>query len=95
MNINETPEQAAFRAEVRDWVHTSVPGHLKGLRQSIVQGPGLDRDALEPLEAALAEKGWQAPHWPGEHGGAGFDIPRLVIFHEEWAAAGLPDRHLH
>ena len=93
MNINETPEQAAFRAEVRGWIETSVPPQLKGLRQGIVQGPGLGRDALEPMEAALAEKGWQAPHWPEEHGGAGFDIPQLVIFHEECAKAGLPDRH--
>ena len=93
MNINETPQQAAFRAEVRHWIETSVPGRLKGLRQGIVQGPGLGRDALAPMEAALAEKGWQAPHWPEEHGGAGFDIPQLVIFHEECAKAGLPDRH--
>lgn len=93
MDINETPELARFRAEVREWVKIRVPAHLKGLRQSIVQGPGLSPEHLEPLEQALAEKGWQAPHWPKEHGGAGFDIPRLVIFHEEWAKARLPDRH--
>jgi alkylation response protein AidB-like acyl-CoA dehydrogenase len=93
MNINETPEQAAFRAKVRAWIDSSVPPHLKGLRQTIVQGPGLSHEELEPLEAALAEAGWQAPHWPKEYGGAGFDIPHLVIFHEEWARAGLPDRH--
>ena len=93
MNINETPELKAFRSEVRAWIEDAIPDPLKGLRQSIVQGPGLSREELEPLEAALRGKGWQAPHWPREHGGAGFDIPRLVIFHEECARAGLPERH--
>jgi alkylation response protein AidB-like acyl-CoA dehydrogenase len=93
MNVNETPEQAAFRAEVRDWIANRVPPHLKGLRQSIVQGPGLGHEELRPLVAALAEKGWAAPHWPREFGGAGFDIPQLVIFSEECAKAGVPDRH--
>jgi len=93
MNINETPEQAAFRAEVRQWIAEDVPPHLKDLRQTIVQGPGMSAEELAPLEKALAAKGWLAPHWPKEYGGAGFDISGMVIFHEEWAKGGLPDRH--
>jgi hypothetical protein len=93
MNSNDSPEQASFRAEVRQWIETRVPPRLKGLRQSIVQGPGLSHEQMQPLEDALAEKGWQAPHWPKEFGGAGFDIPQMVIFFEEWQKAGLPDRH--
>ena len=93
MNINDTPEQAAFRGEVREWIGKSVPANLKGLRQGIVQGPGLSAEDLAPLEAALAEKGWLAPHWPVEHGGAGFDLGQMVIFREECDRAGVPDRH--
>ena len=93
MNINETPEQSAFRAEVREWIETRVPPHLKGIPQTIVQGPGLPHEEMRPLEEALAEKGWSAPAWPKEYGGAGFDIPRMVIFDEECAKAGMPDRH--
>jgi alkylation response protein AidB-like acyl-CoA dehydrogenase len=93
MDINETPELAAFRAEVREWIETRVPANVKGLRQSIVQGPGLSHEELAPFNAALAEKGWLAPHWPKQHGGAGFTIPQLVIFNEECARAGMPDRH--
>ena len=93
MNINETEEQSAFRAEVKEWIETKVPPHLKGIPQNIVQGPGLPDEEMRPLEEALAEKGWAAPSWPKEHGGAGFDIPRLVIFHEECSKAGMPDRH--
>ena len=93
MDINETPELSAFRAEVRAWIQQRVPPQLKGLRQSIVQGPGLSHEELAPLTKALADKGWAAPHWPKAHGGAGFDIPRMVIFQEECARAGMPDRH--
>ena len=93
MDINEPAELKAFRQEIRDWVKANVPDHLKGVRQPIVQGPGMGKEALAPLEDALAKKGWLAPHWPKEHGGAGFDISQLVVFYEEWAQAGLPDRH--
>ena len=93
MNINDTPEQATFRAEVRDWIETSIPPQLKGLRQGIVQGPGMSVEELAPLEKALEEKGWLAPQWPEEYGGAAFDIGQMVIFKEECDRAGMPDRH--
>ncbi len=93
MNINDSSEQARFRAEVVEWIETRVPPDLKGLRQGIMQGPGLTMEQLQPLEKALQSRGWQAPQWPKEHGGAGFDIAQWVIFKEEWEKAGLPDRH--
>jgi alkylation response protein AidB-like acyl-CoA dehydrogenase len=93
MNINDTPEQAAFRAEVKEWIEKSIPPQLKGLRQGIVQGPGMSEEELAPLEKALGDKGWLAPNWPKEYGGAGFDIGQMVIFKEECDRAGVPDRH--
>jgi hypothetical protein len=93
MNLNDTSEQAQFRAQVRDWIAREVPPHLKGLRQAIVQGPGVDKEGLRRLSAALAMRGWQAPSWPKEHGGAGFDVMQQVIFYDECARAGLPDFH--
>ena len=56
MDLQDTPEQAEFRAEVRQWIDKDVPAHLKGLRQSIVQGPGLTLEELTPLDEALAAK---------------------------------------
>lgn len=93
MNLNDTPEQAQFRAQVRDWIAKDVPPGLKGLRQSIVQGPGVDKRGLAGFAALLATRGWQAPSWPKEHGGAGFDVMQQVIFHDECAKAGVPDVH--
>ena len=59
MNANE------FREEVRDWLHDNYP---TGASQA---DPGSDiaRDWL----SRLIGKGWTAPHWPIEYGGAGLD----------------------
>jgi alkylation response protein AidB-like acyl-CoA dehydrogenase len=93
MNLNDTPEQAAFRAQVREWIAKDVPPGLKLRRQAIVQGPGVSHAQLKPLEDALARRGWQGPALAKEAGGAGFDPMQQVIFHEECAQAGLPDFH--
>lgn len=92
MNINDTPEQAAFRAEVREWIERCVPAALKGLRQGIVQAPELSQEEKRPLIEALEKKGWLAPLWPKEYGGAGFDLAQSIIFNEECGEAGV---HIH
>ena len=93
MNLNDTPQQAEFRAQVRLWIEKEVPANLKNLKQAIVQGPGISHEGLKPIEDALAKRGWNAPGWPKEYGGAGFDLGQLVIFYEECAKAGMPDHH--
>ena len=54
----------------------------------------LDRDARDAFRkttrAALAERGWVAPNWPVEYGGAGLGPAEVVILAEELSAAGIP-----
>src|SRR5581483_2321440 len=38
----------------------------------------------------LAQRGWIAPAWPTEYGGAGLDAMRQFIMNEEFAEAGAP-----
>ena len=90
MNLNDSPDQARFRAEVRDWIKNSVPAEFKALRQGIVQAPELTEEEKRPLIEALAENVWLAPHWPKEYGGAGFDLAQSIIFNEECGKAGVP-----
>jgi hypothetical protein len=96
MNLHDTPEQAAFRADVQRWIADTVPDHLKGRRLGIATASGPSPEEMKPLEEAMAKKGWLAPPWPPEFGGAGFDIVHMVIFEEELLKAGIrPSRNLN
>lgn len=48
------------------------------------------RRAAKAWAADLAERGWIAPAWPKEHGGAGLDVVEEYILHEEMMRARVP-----
>ncbi|MEV5574529.1 acyl-CoA dehydrogenase family protein [Spirillospora sp. NPDC052269] len=96
MNRNETPEDRAFRAEVRDWLETHLSGdfaHARGLG-----GPGREHEAHEERlawERHMARAGWTCVGWPKEYGGRGASLEQQVIFNEEYALADAPARVNH
>ena len=66
MNLNYTPAQQAFRAEVRDWLRAHVPAEAFASYDT--------REGFEQhrrWEATLAEGGWSSVTWPQELGGRG------------------------
>ncbi len=88
MDFRDTPEQAAWRAEVREFLER--------------ERPRVDPD-INPVELArerggvlrewrdkLAKKGWIAPAWPKEYGGAGLGVMEQFIMNEEFAEARAP-----
>jgi alkylation response protein AidB-like acyl-CoA dehydrogenase len=88
MDFRDTPEQAAFRAEVREFVRAHLP---VGVRQQdeTVLGIGLGEDPRDQeWLRALGTKGWVAPAWPKEYGGAGLSVVDQFIFNQELARAG-------
>jgi alkylation response protein AidB-like acyl-CoA dehydrogenase len=90
MNINDSADEAALRGEMREWIAHDVPAALKGRKQNLISGEAPTREEWQPLLDALERKGWLAPAWPVECGGAGFDVGRMIVFNEEWIRAGLP-----
>ncbi len=87
MDLNYTPAQQAFRAEVRDWLHANVPREKFASYDT--------REGFEQhrrWEATLAEGGWSSVTWPKELGGRGCDLIDWLIFEEEYAAANAPFR---
>jgi len=87
MDLEFTPQQQAFRADVRAWVRASLPpdiGHKvrHGLRQS--------RDDMQRWARILGAKGWLGHAWPTEFGGPGWDAIERHLFEEECALAGAP-----
>lgn len=48
------------------------------------------REGARRWAAVLAERGWVAPHWPPEHGGAGLGAMEDFILQEEMMRARVP-----
>ena len=94
MDWDDTPEQAAFRAEVKDLIDSGLPVAYQGGKGEWVQDRKSDdptkRGAAQAWQAALADKGWIAPHWPEEYGGAGLSPLEQFIFKQEMTEAGAP-----
>jgi alkylation response protein AidB-like acyl-CoA dehydrogenase len=87
MDLSFTPEQEAFREEVRAWAAEAMPPHLKAKAE--VDAAFTHADSME-WHKVLAAKGWVAPHWPEEVGGPGFDATQRFIFSEEMEKIGAP-----
>lgn len=101
MDWNDTAEQAGFRREVRSLIETRLPGRYREMAAH--GGPGerawefdrkspdpVARDAATAWHRALAERGWVAPHWPKEYGGAGLTAMEQFILNQEIARSGAP-----
>src|ERR1700712_3989097 len=78
-------EQEQFAKEVRTFLEEIVTEEV--LAEDRQTGNGFN----ETVNAALGERGWLAPTWPVEHGGAGLDPYRARILELEMARAQVPD----
>jgi alkylation response protein AidB-like acyl-CoA dehydrogenase len=87
MDLNYSPEEQAFRAEVRAFAQKNVP---VALREKVEGGKRLTRDDLLAWHKILHAKGWIGYSWPPEFGGTGWSAIQQHIFDEECAAAGAP-----
>ncbi len=90
MEFRDTPEEAAFRTEVRTFINGALPANLKGV--SAFEEPDDEgiRNGLKDWRTAVGKKGWTAPHWPKEYGGAGMSVTEQFVYSEEMANARAP-----
>ncbi|MFL0355281.1 acyl-CoA dehydrogenase family protein [Erythrobacter sp. GH1-10] len=89
MDMNFSPEDLAFREEVRTFLAEKLPQHLRdGARRT--PGVFVEPDIGMEWHRILYEKGWVAPHWPKEDGGTGWTPTQKFIFEKECALAGAP-----
>jgi alkylation response protein AidB-like acyl-CoA dehydrogenase len=87
MNLNFTPDDLAFRQEVRDFVAHNLPPDI---RHKILNGLILDSTDYTRWQKILHAKGWGGASWKKEFGGTGWTPAQQYIFEEECAAAGAP-----
>ncbi len=96
MDLTDTAEDRAFRAEVRTWLEDNLVGEFADLKG--LGGPGKDlegHDERLAWDRHLAAHGWTCIGWPTEYGGRGLSLMQQVIFHEEYARADAPARVNH
>ncbi|WP_104204140.1 acyl-CoA dehydrogenase family protein [Billgrantia saliphila] len=87
MNLDFTPEEQAFRREVRDFLAAELPHDI---RERVRLGRRLSADDHLRWQNILSARGWLGANWPKEHGGPGWGPVRRHIFDEECAAAHAP-----
>ncbi|MBI2724067.1 MAG: acyl-CoA dehydrogenase family protein [Chloroflexi bacterium] len=90
MDFRDSPTDAAFRAQVREFLRDNLPRDLRAADDAIL-GVGIGEDERErDWLRTLARRGWVAPAWPKEYGGAGLSPMQQFVFNEEMARAGAP-----
>ena len=95
MNFDDTPQEAAFRAEVRAWIQAHAPTE----HRAELELAGYGQPPLRSGDVVAASKAWQKTkslggwaclHWPVEYGGRGASpIERVIWQQEEGAYAKL------
>jgi alkylation response protein AidB-like acyl-CoA dehydrogenase len=88
MNFEFTPDDEAFRLEVREFLRANLPAEFAQDVRRWVNPPMRIARAWQRI---LAARGWGAPHWPVEYGGCGWSALRKHIFLEEIYRADAPD----
>ncbi len=87
MDLNFTPEEQAFRLEIRQWVAENLPPELSHKVHNALR---LTRDDLQRWARILGKKGWLGWGWPQQFGGPGWNAIQKHLFEEECALAGAP-----
>src|SRR5262247_2498311 len=87
MDLRFTPEENAFRDEVRAFLRTALPDPI---RRKMVEGRRLAKDDLVSWQRILNAKGWAVSHWPVEWGGTGWSPVCEYIYREELQQTPAP-----
>ena len=87
MDFDLSPQDRAFRDEVRRFLDRTVPPAMRRA-QDLTTCFIVDPDITIHFHRALARKGWSVPNWPVEYGGTGWTPVQRYIFEIECARAG-------
>jgi pimeloyl-CoA dehydrogenase large subunit len=87
MDLRFTPEELAFRDEVREFFRTELP---EPMRQKLVEGRHLSKDDIVQWQRILNKKGWAVTNWPKKWGGTGWTPVQQYLFLDELQQAPAP-----
>jgi alkylation response protein AidB-like acyl-CoA dehydrogenase len=87
MKVSYSQDEQRFQEEARKWFGENTPAEI---RDQTLGGSTLDPDLQVKWHKTLFEKGWGAPEFPKEMGGAGFSETEQFIFNYEYSRSGAP-----
>lgn len=79
MNLEFSPEENAFRKEVRAFIEENYPEKLRGFGAR----EDLSKEDMLAWHQILGKKGWSVPAWPEKYGGTGWTSTQRYIWSEE------------
>ncbi|MEH6581144.1 MAG: acyl-CoA dehydrogenase family protein [Halioglobus sp.] len=89
MDLEFSQEDLAFQAEVRDFLRSELPPHIK---EATERTPTVfvEKDVALEWQAILVKRGWAVPNWPVDWGGTDWSPSQRYIFTRECYLAGCP-----
>jgi alkylation response protein AidB-like acyl-CoA dehydrogenase len=88
MDLRFTPEEIAFRQEVRAFIRENLPADIHA---KMKLGNGPSKEDTVRWQRILNAKGWAGLSWPKEWGGPGWTAIQKMIFLEENQMAPAPE----
>src|SRR5213082_1555989 len=85
MDLTFTPQETAFRDELRAWLADNQPDP-----EPSEDGEDAKSAWRGDWQRRLYDAGWAAPHWPAEYGGRGVTPSESAIYFEEIGRARVP-----
>lgn len=87
MQLKLSPEDAAFRQELRTYFTTEIPQEI---RDAVAARRELTKEQIVTAHQILNKGGYAVPHWPVEWGGRGWTDLQRHLWHEELQRANVP-----
>ena len=87
MDLRFSPEENAFRQELRSFFRSEVP---EIIRKKVSENRHLSKEEMVTSHKVLHAKGLTVPHWPKEWGGADWTPVQHYIYTEELQFNGVP-----
>lgn len=92
---DDTPAEAAVRAEVRPWMEAHAARFGRAERHQQMRDTAENVSAGREWQAELDSGGWGAVSWPAELGGRGYGPNEARVFHQEQARYDVPTGSFH
>ncbi|WP_069164023.1 acyl-CoA dehydrogenase family protein [Nocardia altamirensis] len=88
MKISLSPDEVAFRDELRKFYRTEIPADI---RERFKYGNELSRDEIVRTHKILNEHGLAVPNWPVEWGGKDWTPMQRHLWQDEMQLASVPE----